>query len=58
MLMTMASKDLFDLKIPIGFGYKRGSRNNNQIPNSQLKSFTVRVNEREQSFLFSLSKKA
>ncbi|MEH1842047.1 MAG: M1 family metallopeptidase [Nostoc sp.] len=62
------SKDLFDLKIPIGFGYnqqaevrneKLGVRNNSklQTDNSQLKTFTVRVNEREQSFYFPLENK-
>ncbi|WP_414570335.1 M1 family aminopeptidase [Nostoc sp. CCY 9925] len=63
-----ASKDLFDLKIPIGFGYTQqqemrseelGVKNNSklQTPNSQLKTFTVRVNEREQSFYFPLENK-
>ncbi|MEA5553153.1 M1 family metallopeptidase [Anabaena cylindrica UHCC 0172] len=42
-------KDLFDLKIPIGFGYTQ--------PKLELKSFTVRVNEREQSFYFPLTSK-
>ncbi|MDZ8236989.1 MAG: M1 family metallopeptidase [Nostoc sp. ChiQUE01a] len=63
-----ASKDLFDLKIPIGFGYTQqqemrseelGVKNNSKLltPNSQLKTFTVRVNEREQSFYFPLENK-
>ncbi|BAZ30569.1 peptidase M1 membrane alanine aminopeptidase [Cylindrospermum sp. NIES-4074] len=43
------NKDLFDLKIPIGFGYKQ--------QDSTIKTFTVRVNEREQSFYFPLSTK-
>ncbi|BDI14994.1 aminopeptidase [Nostoc cf. commune SO-36] len=62
------SKDLFDLKIPIGFGYTQqeevrseelGVKKNSQLitPNSQLKTFTVRVNEREQSFYFPLENK-
>ncbi|MDZ8064040.1 MAG: M1 family metallopeptidase [Nostoc sp. DedQUE08] len=62
------SKDLFDLKIPIGFGYTQqekvrseelGVKNNSKLitPNSQLKNFTVRVNEREQSFYFPLENK-
>ncbi|WP_375513154.1 M1 family aminopeptidase [uncultured Nostoc sp.] len=62
------SKDLFDLKIPIGFGYTQqeevrseelGVRNNSKLKthNSQLKTFTVRVNEREQSFYFPLENK-
>ncbi|MEA5619353.1 M1 family metallopeptidase [Cronbergia sp. UHCC 0137] len=45
------SKDLFDLKIPIGFGYKL------QNSPEQLSIFTVRVNEREQSFYFPLKEK-
>lgn len=44
------SKDLFDLKIPIGFGYKQQEQ-----PIS--KTFTVRINEREQSFYFPLDSK-
>ncbi|MEH2011835.1 M1 family metallopeptidase [Nostoc sp.] len=62
------SKDLFDLKIPIGFGYPLqeearsgglGVKNNSQLQtlNSQLKTFVVRVNEREQSFYFPLENK-
>ncbi|MDZ8188497.1 MAG: M1 family metallopeptidase [Nostoc sp. ChiSLP02] len=54
------SKDLFDLKIPIGFGYTQQEVKNNSkllTPNSQLKTFTVRVNEREQSFYFPLESK-
>ena len=61
------SKDLFDLKIPIGFGYTQqevrseelGVKNNSKLtaPNSQLKIFVVRVNEREQSFYFPLENK-
>ncbi|MCC5646150.1 M1 family metallopeptidase [Nostoc sp. CHAB 5824] len=45
------SKDLFDLKIPIGFGYTQ------QEESIKLKTFTVRVNEREQSFYFPLENK-
>ncbi|MCL6750047.1 M1 family metallopeptidase [Nostoc sp. CCCryo 231-06] len=62
------SKDLFDLKIPIGFGYTQqeegrneelGVKNNSKliINNSQLKTFVLRVNEREQSFYFPLENK-
>ncbi|MDF5707848.1 MAG: M1 family metallopeptidase [Nostoc sp. S4] len=62
------SKDLFDLKIPIGFGYVQqekvkseelGNKSNEKLitPNSQLKTFVVRVNEREQSFYFPLENK-
>jgi aminopeptidase N len=42
------SKDLFNLRIPIGFGYKE---------NPQLTTFTVRVHEKEQSFYFPLTQK-
>jgi aminopeptidase N len=41
--------DLFDLKVPIAFGYVDESEN--------LKTFTVRIHEREQSFYFPLVKK-
>jgi aminopeptidase N len=61
------SKDLFDLKIPIGFGYTQpevrseelGVKNNSQLitADSQLKTFVVRINEREQSFYFPLENK-
>lgn len=54
------SKDVFDLKIPIGFGYKpeksdRDESSASSVPN--LKTFTVRVYEREQSFYFPLEQK-
>ncbi|MEY3332429.1 MAG: hypothetical protein RLZZ176_729 [Cyanobacteriota bacterium] len=42
------SQDLFNLKIPIGFGYKE---------NPKLTTFTVRVHEKEQSFYFSLTER-
>ncbi|WP_414544468.1 M1 family aminopeptidase [Nostoc sp. CCY0012] len=45
------SKDLFDLKIPIGFGYSQKDES------AQLQTFTVRVHEREQSFYFPLTEK-
>jgi aminopeptidase N len=45
------TKDLFDLKIPIGFGYTQPGQP------VQLKTFTVRVNEPEQSFYFPLAEK-
>ncbi|QSJ15977.1 M1 family metallopeptidase [Nostoc sp. UHCC 0702] len=54
-------KDLFDLRIPIGFGYTESQELKSDAkpitPNSQLKTFVVRVNEREQSFYFPLSQK-
>jgi aminopeptidase N len=52
---------LFDLKIPIGFGYTQqpdvNSDSQISTPNSKFKTFTVRVNEREQSFYFPLEEK-
>ncbi|MBD2465168.1 M1 family metallopeptidase [Oscillatoria sp. FACHB-1407] len=42
---------LFDLKIPLGFGYVNGSEP------ATLKTFTVRVHEREQTFYFPLEEK-
>ncbi|MDJ0657923.1 MAG: M1 family metallopeptidase [Crocosphaera sp.] len=41
------NKDSFDLKIPIGFGYK----------NSAIKTFTLRIHEKQQSFYFPLESK-
>ncbi|HEY9646094.1 MAG TPA: M1 family metallopeptidase, partial [Chroococcidiopsis sp.] len=66
--------DLFDLKLPIGFGYveENGSKDTGKAsdktsgkasgkeasPNTAtLKTFTVRVYEREQTFYFPLEKK-
>ncbi|MEO1005314.1 MAG: M1 family metallopeptidase, partial [Cyanobacteria bacterium J06638_38] len=44
------SKELFDLKLPVAFGYVK-----NQSP--QLKTFTLRIHQQEQSFYFPLEKK-
>ncbi|MBD2093036.1 M1 family metallopeptidase [Microcoleus sp. FACHB-1515] len=44
---TGLKSELFDLKIPIAFGYENG----------EPKIFTVRVHDREQSFYFPLSEK-
>ncbi|MEB3182104.1 MAG: M1 family metallopeptidase [Nostocaceae cyanobacterium] len=43
--------DLFDLKIPIAFGYTQKGEA------ARLKTFSVRVHEREQSFYFPLEEK-
>jgi aminopeptidase N len=66
------SKDLFDLRIPIGFGYVQQDSSAKlstqgevrtveaaelNLDNSALRTFTVRVNEREQSFYFPLENK-
>jgi len=47
-----SSSDLFDLKIPIAFGYTQPL-----TPSPHFKTFTVRVHEREQSFYFPLEEK-
>ncbi|MEH2291241.1 M1 family metallopeptidase [Nostoc sp.] len=57
---TNGSKDLFDLKIPVGFGYSQQEEirsNGISTSFSALKTFTVRINEREQSFYFPLENK-
>ena len=45
------SKDLFDLKIPVAFGYISKSSQ------PELKTFTLRIHQAEQSFYFPLEKK-
>ena len=44
------SKELFDLKIPIAFGYLKATK-------PELINFTIRIHEQEQSFYFPLSEK-
>ncbi len=44
------SKELFDLQIPIAFGYMKAEK-------PELINFTVRVHEQEQTFYFPLSEK-
>ncbi|MBR8835687.1 MAG: M1 family metallopeptidase [Stigonema ocellatum SAG 48.90 = DSM 106950] len=65
------TSNLFDLKIPIGFGYIQQDRRSEELgvrseelegvrsegEIRELKSFTVRVHEREQSFYFPLEEK-
>ncbi|MBW4522871.1 MAG: M1 family metallopeptidase [Scytolyngbya sp. HA4215-MV1] len=46
-------KDLFDLKLPIGFG----NLSEKQSTPPELKTLTVRIHEREQTFYFPLEKK-
>ncbi len=48
--------ELFDLKIPIAFGYVDEKGEEEENPPS-LKTFTVCIHEREQSFYFPLEKK-
>lgn len=54
--------DLFDLKLPIAFGYvdqpANGKKQKHEAPASpRFQTFTVRVHEREQTFYFPLSEK-
>lgn len=46
-----SAKELFDLNLPIAFGYDRGKQP------VEFQTFTVRVHEQEQSFYFVLSEK-
>lgn len=46
-----STSGLFDLKVPIGFGYRRDH------DQADVQPFTVRIHEREQSFYFPLAKK-
>ncbi|ASC74179.1 Aminopeptidase N [Halomicronema hongdechloris C2206] len=48
---TGTEKGLFDLKMPIAFGYR------DETGQVTLQSFTVRIHEQEQSFFFPLAKK-
>jgi len=48
-------KELFDLKLPIGFGYTQAGHVKGHLP--ELKTFTLRVHEREQSFYLPLAAK-
>ena len=51
-----SSSDLFDLKIPIAFGYSQGEASKSDIK-FDLKTSRVRISEREQSFYFPLEEK-
>lgn len=52
-----SNRDLFDLKIPIAFGYVANQGKKKSKSDVSLKTFTVRVSEREQSFYFPLEEK-
>ena len=54
---TDRDRDLFDLKIPIGFGYTEEGDNNEGLKLKEVKTYTVRVCDREQSFYFPLPEK-
>lgn len=51
----LSEKNLFDLKIPIGFGYKP-EKKSPETPRN-FKTFTVQVHEKEQTFYFPLEEK-
>ncbi|MFQ4136411.1 M1 family aminopeptidase [Nodosilinea sp. PGN35] len=50
---TSSTSGLFDLRIPIGFGYLSKGK----APGVEVKPFTVRIHEREQALFFPLDKK-
>jgi aminopeptidase N len=56
-----SQSELFDLKVPIGFGYleeAEGRRQEAGAKNgSKLKTFSIRIHEREQAFYFPLEQK-
>ena len=52
-----SKSELFDLKIPIAFGYSQQEDTDPDKQNPKSKIFKVRVNEREQSFYFPLEEK-
>jgi aminopeptidase N len=54
--VNQTQNDLFDLKIPIAFGYAQGDVGAHSYAPLQ-KTFTVRVHEKEQSFYFPLEEK-
>ncbi len=50
---TSSTSGLFDLRIPIGFGYISSGKS----AKVNVETFTVRIHEREQAFFFPLKKK-
>ncbi|NMF83524.1 M1 family metallopeptidase [Nodosilinea sp. P-1105] len=50
---TSSTSGLFDLRIPMGFGYV----SNGKTQKVEVKPFTVRIHEREQALFFPLDKK-
>lgn len=58
-----SSSELFDLKIPIAFGYTEARGKDSTLAThhspvaTHFKTFTVRINEQEQSFYFPLEEK-
>jgi len=62
-MVTQTQDDLFDLKLPIAFGFvepksaEKLAENPDELPVLSLKTFTVRVFEKEQAFYFPLESK-
>ena len=53
-----SKSELFDLKIPIGFGFNEAEGRRQRAEGADaLKTFTVRIHEREQTFYFPLESK-
>jgi aminopeptidase N len=56
--VNQTQEDLFDLKLPIALGYVEETADSKlKTQNPKLKTFTVRIHEREQSFYFPLEEK-
>ncbi|MEL6816678.1 MAG: M1 family metallopeptidase, partial [Cyanobacteria bacterium J06598_3] len=51
---SQVQEGLFDLKVPIGFGYVDGPQDKQKV---DVKTFKVRIHEREQALYFPLAKK-
>ncbi|HEY9657044.1 MAG TPA: M1 family metallopeptidase, partial [Allocoleopsis sp.] len=59
---TSSNSGLFDLKLPIGFGYIDAASANtpfdpSNVPHSNSKLFSLRIHEQEQTFYFPLEQK-
>ena len=59
---SQVQEGLFDLKIPIGFGYlpkteTKSGKKGKKVGKAEMKSFKVRIHEREQALYFPLSEK-
>ncbi|MEO0758187.1 MAG: M1 family metallopeptidase [Cyanobacteria bacterium J06648_16] len=56
---SQVQEGLFDLKIPIGFGYLNESEDSapTNHPEASIKTFTVRIHERQQALYFPLEQK-
>ncbi|MEM6599373.1 MAG: M1 family metallopeptidase, partial [Cyanobacteria bacterium P01_C01_bin.69] len=54
---SQVQEGLFDLKIPIGFGYAPAEKGGKKGATAEVKTFKVRIHEREQALYFPLEKK-